>query len=227
MTTAAPVQSAALGLVYRDLGQHLEVVTRLLTDPHVASFDFSVQAPVYKGTPAIVEALKSASGLREKIEVYFRHGLLDEATRLRFGQAFRNDYARKHPRVERQDIFAASAGVVGMACDLVPPLRLTVPREAFDAIAAGPHDPGLLAKLRGGDLVDGGLWRTDIRLFLDHALNPRRHGEAAVRAAALAVDAPQPFVLEVATVPGVAGYAASVLAPLVEAAGGRLVWLET
>ena len=215
------------GLVYRDLGDHLAFLEALDGDPRLASAEFSVQAPLYKGTPDIVEALKSASSLKEKRAVYFRLGLMDEAARVRLAGTFRTRYSQKFPRAERQDLFAASADVVGMRFDLVSPLRLPVPREAFDAIAAGPHDAALLSRLRGGDIVDGGLWKTDIRLFLDHALNPRRHLDEGVMAAALEIDAPRPYVLEVATVVGVSGYARSVFAEHAEAAGGRAVWLQT
>jgi hypothetical protein len=218
--------AATIGLVYADLDAHRRALRAIASHPAVAGVEFSVGAPLYKGNAAIVAALATSAGLLDKIDLYFRHGLCDEAERLRLARVFAARYAQRHPRVERQDLFLASGDVVGFAFDLQAPMHLPVPREAFDAIAAGPHDAGLLARLRGGEAPARWHLRVQIRLFLDHALNPRRHGEPAVAAAAAALDAPAPFVLEVFTSPAIPGYAHWVLDPLVREVGGRVAWLD-
>jgi hypothetical protein len=64
-----------------------------------------------------------------------------------------------------------------------------------------------------------------LRLFLDHPLNPRRHGEPAVREAADELDVPHPFVIEATTSLAVAGYPQLVLGDAADTVGARAVWL--
>ena len=218
--------AATLALVYQDLDHHRQVVQALSSSKAVATVEFSVQAPLYKGSPAIVAGLAQAQSLADKIDVYFRHAICDEAERVRFARLFQQSYTKRHPRVERQEVFLASGDVIAFSFDLVPPMQLDVPREAFDAIAAGPHD-GLLAQLRGGDSPERWHLKVQVRLFLDHAMNPRRHDVAEVVGAARAIGEPNPYVIEVSASPSIPGYARWVLEPLVVAAGGRVVWLPT
>jgi hypothetical protein len=218
--------AATLGLVYADLDQHRRVLLAIGEQEAVSGIEFSVGAPLYKGNPAIVEALAKASGLVDKIDAYFRHGLCDDAERVRLARVFATRYAQRHPRVERQDLFLASGDVVGFAFDLKSPLHLAVPRLAFEAIAAGPHDAALLARMRGGESPARWHLRVQIRIFLDHALNPRRHGEPGVVEAAAELGLTGPFVLEVFASPALSGYAHWVLDPVVRAVGGRVVWLD-
>jgi hypothetical protein len=219
--------AATLALVYKDLDHHRVVVQALSSSKSVATVEFSVQAPLYKGSARITEGLRSAQSLADKIDVYFRHAICDEGERVRFARLFQQSYARKNPRAERQDLFVASGDVLAFSFDLVPPMQLDVPREAFDAIAAGPHDAGLLAKIRGGDSPERWHLKAQVRLFLDHAMNPRRHDVPDVAAAAKELAEPNPYVLEVSASPAIPGYAQYVLAPLVKSAGGRVVWLPT
>jgi hypothetical protein len=219
--------AATLGLVYADIKDHRAVMDALTTSKAVQGVEFSVQAPLYKGSPQIVDGLRRAASLKDKIDVYFDHALVDEAERVRFAQLFAQQYAKKHPRSERQDMFLASGDVFAFSFDLVPPMQLDVPREAFDAIAKGPHEAGLLARLRGGDAPDRWHLKAQIRVFLAHVLNPRRHDLPDVIAAARALGQRLPCVLEVSASPSIPGYARWVLAPLVEAAGGKVVWLPT
>lgn len=219
--------AATLGLVYRELADHRSVIHALASSKAVQGVEFSVQAPLYKGSPKIVEALKSADALKDKIDVYFDHALVDEAERVRFARLFAQSYAKKNPRSERQDMFLASGDVFAFSFDLVPPMQLDVPREAFDAIAKGPHEVGMLGRLRGGDAPERWHLKVQIRIFLDHVLNPRRHDLPDVIEAAKALQTPLPCVLEVSASPSLPGYARYVLEPLVEAAGGKVVWLPT
>lgn len=217
--------AATLGLVYAELGDHGAVMQALTTSKLVSTVEFSVQAPLFKGSPQIVAALKGADSLADKIGIYFRLGLVDDVERVRFAQLFAAQHQRKNPRSERQDQFLKSGEVFAFSVDLVPPMQLDVPREAFDAIAAGPHEAALLARIRGGEPLERWHLKVQIRVFLDHVLNPRRHGLPDVKAAAEALRQPLPCVLEVSTSPSIPGYARWVLEPLVTAAGGRMVWL--
>ncbi len=219
--------AATLALVYRELDNHRAVVQALSSSTAVSAVEFSVQAPLYKGSPRIVDALASAQSMADKIDVYFQHAICDEAERVRFARLFQQLYLKKNPRAERQDLFLASGDVFAFSFDLVPPMQLPVPRQAFDAIAAGPHDATLLAKLRGGSSPDRWHLKAQIRLFLDHALNPRRHEVLDVVTAAREIGVAKPYVLEVSASPSIPGYARYVLEPLVRKCGGRVVWLPT
>lgn len=228
--------AATLGLVYKNVADHRAVMQALSTSSSVSGVEFSVQAPLYKGSPQIVDALKGAQSLADKIDLYFKLAFVDEVERVRYARLFQQQYTRKHPRSERQDVFLASGDVFAFSCDLVPPMQLDVPREAFDAIAQGPHESGLLARLRGGDAPDRWHLKVQVRLFLDHVFNPRRHDLPDVVAAAqelgvspgtLAEGGEMPVVVEVSSSPSMPGYARYVLEPLVRAAGGRVVWLPT
>ncbi|MDP2343815.1 MAG: hypothetical protein Q8O67_22845 [Deltaproteobacteria bacterium] len=219
--------ATTLALIYKDLDHHRTVVQALSSSSSVATVEFSVQAPLYKGSARIIEGLRSAGSLADKIDVYFKHAICDEGERVRFARLFQQTWTKKNPRAERQDLFEASGDVFAFSFDLVPPMQLDVPREAFDAIAAGPHDAGLLAKIRGGDSPERWHLKVQVRLFLDHAMNPRRHDVPDVAAAAKALDEPNPYVLEIAASPAIPGYARYVLEPLVQSAGGHVVWLLT
>jgi hypothetical protein len=225
VASAGPLASM-LGLVYADLDAHRRVLHAIGTSSPVTGVEFTVQAPLFKGNRAIVAALGTAVGLSDKIDAYFRHGLQDEVERVRFARLFAARYAQRHPRVERQDLFLASGDVVGFAFDLVPPMQLAVPRAVFDAIADGPHDAALLARLRAGATPARWHLKVRLRIFLDHALNPRRHHEAGVAAAARDVGDDAPYVVEVECSPSIPGYARFVLEPLVRAVGGRVAWLQ-
>lgn len=219
--------AATVGLVYKDIRDHKQVLHALTSSKAVQSVEFSVQAPLYKGSPQIVEALKNANSLDDKIDVYFDHALANEEERVRFARLFGAAYVKKNPRSERQDVFLASGDVFAFSCDLLPPMSLDVPREAFDAIAAGPHEVGMLGRLRGGDTPERWHLKVQIRVFLDHILNPRRHDLHDVIEAAKALDTTLPCVMEVSASPSIPGYARYVLEPLVTAAGGKIVWLPT
>lgn len=226
---AAPAGALAsmLGLVYADLDAHRRVLHGIGAHEAVTGVEFSVQAPLFKGNRAIVDALATAAGLDDKIDAYFRHGLQDEVERVRFARLFAARYAQRHPRIERQDLFLASGDVVAFSFDLVPPMQLAVPRAVFDAIADGPHDAALLARLRAGATPLRWHLKVRLRIFLDHALNPRRHHEPGVATAAGELGEGAPYVVEVESSPSIAGYARFVLEPLVRAAGGRVAWLQT
>ncbi len=219
-------RASLIGLVYPDLDAHRRLLHLVAADARVDGVEFSVSAPVYKGSPAIVSALADADGLRGKIDAYFEHGLIDEAARVGFARAFQVAYTKRHPRSERQDVFVASGNVVVFAFDLLQPMQLPVPREAYDAIAAGPHVSAALARLRSGDGVDKGQLRVVLRVFLDFAFNPRRHLDSQVQAACAEIDCARPYVIEADVGHAVAGYPLMVLDSLARQVGGRAVWLD-
>ncbi len=218
---------SCIGLVYRDLADHEHAMSSLLADERIATIEMTVQAPLFKGNDAIKDALKDGPPLREKFVVYWQHGVVDEQARVAFSTKFRALYTKKHAGgVERQDLFMASGDIFVVQLELLPPMQLPVPRKALDAIEQGPHDKELLTTLRSGAGVDRELWKVEVRVFFDHALNPRRHLDEEVLNACHDLDTQRPYVLEVSAGAGVAGYAKWVLDDHVKSAGGRAVWLQ-
>ena len=208
----------------------LDAYRRLLhgvrADAAVDAVELSVGAPLYKGNAAITAALAAANGLADKIDAYCQHGLIDDAARVDFARRFQVAHLSRHPHAKRQDVFAASGDVFVFAFDLRQPIHLPLPREAVDAIAAGPHHAHALARSRAGDVEPETALRVVLRLFLDFATNPRRHDDPAVRAVAEELGLP-PWVVEAEVAPDVAGQALAVLDRVARSVGGRAVWLAT
>lgn len=220
-------RQALLGLVVPDLDTCRRLLHLIRDDPAVEEVELSVGAPLFKGSPAIKAALEAGNGgLKDKIDAYFAHGLSDEAARVDFARKFSTAYLSRHPRSERQDVFAASADVFVFAFDLRQPMQLEVPHEAFDAIAGGPHNPESLARLRSGIGLPKPSLRVVLRLFLDFAPNPRRHSEPLVKDAIAALDLKTPFVIEVEVSGDIAGWAGFVLDRCAAQVGARAVWLR-
>lgn len=217
---------ALIGVVLPGLEAYRQLLHRVRADDAVDEVELSVGAPLWKGSDAIKAALAAADGLANKIDAYCQHGLIDEAARVAFARRFQTAYLSRHPRSERQDVFAASGDVFVFAFDLKPPMQLPVPRVAFDAIAAGAHDAAALARHRAGEPVPKEALRVVLRVFLDFAPNPRRHQEPAVRAAVTALGM-DPWVIEAEVSPDIAGHALAVLDRVALAVGGRAVWLAT
>jgi hypothetical protein len=188
--------------------------------------ELSYSAPIYKGSDAIKEGLAAARTALEKFDVYFDHALLDEEERVRFARLFAQQYVRKHPASERSDLFLASADVLKVAVELVPPLALPKPIAALDAIAAAPHDLSILGRLRGGDAIDRAHLCFQVRVFLDHVMNPRRREQAAVRGVMKELGIELPYILEAVTDGAIPGYVRWALHPLVREIGGGLVLLS-
>ena len=226
ITDNAAIMGATVGVVYKDFDQHRRLIHLVGDDQRVQGVELSVTAPLFKGSTAVVNALKAAEDLRDKIDAYFDHGLVDDVARVAFARAFSTSYLRKHPRSERQDLFRASGDVFVFAFDLVQPSQLPMPSVVYDAIAAGPHDAAMLARLRAGDGVLQDHLRVVLRLFLDHPLNPRRHLDDGIKAAAERLDIPRPFVIEATTSLALPGYAKLVLGELATAVGGAAAWLS-
>jgi hypothetical protein len=225
-SSSSSARRALVGLVLPGLDAYRQLLHRVRDDAAVDEVELSVGAPLWKGNAAIKAALAAGGGLADKIDAYVEHGLMDDAARVDFARRFQMAYLSRHPRSERQDVFAASGEVFVFAFDLRQPMQLALPREAFDAVAAGPHDAAVLARHRAGEPLPKEALRVVLRLFLDFAPNPRRHDEPAVRAVVDALGL-SPWVIEAEVSPDVAGHAFAVLDRVARPVGGRAVWLAT
>ena len=213
------------GLVLRGLEQYRDLVHQLHASPLVASSDFSYSAPIYKGSDDIKAGLAAASTALEKFDVYFSNAILDETERVRFARLFAQQYLRKYPASERSDLFLASAEVLKVGFELVPPFALEKPVNALEAIRVAPHDVTILDRLRGGEPIDRAHLRFEVRVFLDHVMNPRRREHAEVQSAMKELKTDLPYILEVVTDGAIPGYVYYALHPFVAQVGGRLVLL--
>lgn len=213
------------GVVLRGLEQYRDLVHALATSPLVATADFSYSAPIYKGSDAIKAGLAAAETALEKFDVYFANAILDELERVRFARLFAQLYLRKYPASERSDLFLASADVLKTSFELVPPYSLDDPKAAIEAIARAPHDPNVLHKLHAGDSIDRAHLRFDLRIFLDHVMNPRRRDLPEVQAAMKEIKTGLPYVLEIVTNGAIPGYVFYTVHSFVHQVGGRLVLL--
>ena len=73
---------------------------------------------------------------RDKLDAYFRHTILDEEARVRFGQLFRQRWTQRFPLSERQDLFVASGDIFRFVLDVLTPAEQPDPAAAFAAIAS-------------------------------------------------------------------------------------------
>lgn len=220
---AAP--PVVFGVVLRDLESYRRLVHALATSSLVASTDFAYTAPIYKGNDKIVAGLAKANGSLEKFDIYFEHALADPGERVRFAKAFAAQYLRKFPASERQDLFLASGDVLKFTFELMTPLALDNPVAALTAIEHTPHDQVVLDALRSGGGVDRAHLRGDVKIFLDHILNPRRREVPQVQTAMMEIETDAPVIIELVTTGGMPGYLYYVVHPLVQALDGRLVLL--
>lgn len=213
-------------IVLKGLEQYRELVHLLAQSPLVAVADFAYGAPIYKGSEAIKEALGHANNALEKFDVYFNHAILDEQERLRFARLFASAYVKRFPASERSDLFLASGEVLKFSVELVPPTALPDDKTAvLEAIETTPHDSRVLRALREGASIDRAHLRGELKIFLDHILNPRRHDVSRVRVAAKEIGTDLPYVVEMMTDGAMPGYLHYAVEPLVEEVGGRMVIL--
>jgi hypothetical protein len=219
------VPTARVGVVLPNLESYRHLLHLVRADEAVDDVELTVAAPLWKGSEAIKAALGAGAGLADKIDTYCVHGLIDETARVGFARRFQVAYQHKHPRSTRHEVFVASGDVFVFAFFLKQPMQLELPRVAYDAIAAGPHDAAALARHRSGDGVPKEALRVTLRVYLDFAPNPRRQSEPAVRAAAASCGN-DVFVIEADADPALVGWAHAVLDRVAAQVGGRAVWLE-
>jgi hypothetical protein len=225
VTSTSSAPAARVGVVLPSLESYRQLLHLLRTDDAVDDVELTVGAPLWKGSETIKAALNAGAGLADKIDTYCLHGLIDEAARVGFARRFQLAYQTKHPRSTRHEVFVASGDVFVFAFFLKQPMQLELPRVAYDAIAAGPHDAVALARHRSGDGLPKEALRVALRVYLDFAPNPRRHREPAVRVAAASCG-DDIFVIEADANAALVGWAYAVLARVAARVGGRAVWLE-
>ena len=224
-STAGAAPPVVFGVVLRNLESYRQLVRTLATSSLVASTDFAYSAPIYKGNDKIVAGPANANGSLDKFDVYYEHALVDSGERVRFGKLFAAQYLRRFPASERQDLFLASGDVLKFIFELVTPLALADPMGVLTAIERTPHDQAVLDALRGGGAVDRAHLRGDLKIFLDHILNPRRRELPQVQAAMMELETDAPVIVELLTTGGMPGYIYYVVHPLVQSLDGRLVLL--
>lgn len=213
------------GIVLKSLEQYRDLVHLLAESALVAVADFAYSAPIYKGNDAIKDALGHVNNALEKFDVYFNFAILDEQERVRFARMFAAQYLKKFPASERSDLFLASGEVLQFAVELLPPTVLDDGAAALEAIEQTPHDGSVLDALRAGGSIDRAHLRGELKIFLDHILNPRRHDISRVQRAASEIGTSLPYVVELITDGAVPGYLHWAVEPLVRQVGGRLVLL--
>lgn len=222
---STPTPPVIFGVVLRDLVQYRDLVLRIAHSPWVVMTDFVFGAPIFKGSDAIKSALATATSATDKFTAYATHAILDESERLRFARLFAQQYLRRSPASERSDVFLASGEVLKFTFEVALPGAH--PEGA--ALAAGleqtPHDAAALAALLRQEPVASAHLRAELKIFLDHVFNPRRHELPRVREAARALGVERPIVLELVTDGALPHYLERAVAPEVAAVGGRVVLL--
>ncbi len=214
--------SVSLGLVCRSLTQYAGLVHACAQESRITQTEFTYAAPIYKGNDAIKAGLAVAESALMKFDVYFASAIMDETARVGFAAQFRKLYLQRFKGSERTDLFLASGDVMKIALEFVQPTDAA----SIAAIVNHPHDALVLAKIRKGDVVDRAHLRAEIKVFLDHALNPRRKDEAAVVRASEQLGTREPYVIEIVTSGALTGYLHHVIEPLAAGVGARLVLLS-
>ncbi len=224
MTLEAP--HLTMGIVLRDLRAYQQLVHVFSAEPAVSTLDFTFKAPLYKATAGIKAALPDCKSALDKFDVYFEHGILDEDVRVALAERFRTQYVQHHPRTEASDLFFASGEVIHVGFTLKNPHDLDKPSQAVAAIAAHPHDDGVLSRLVEKKAVHPEHLKGEIRLYLDHVYNPRRRKEEAVQRVMTGSRTNDPVTVEMFSDGAIPGYFVYTLEPAIDEVDGALVWLE-
>lgn len=214
-----------IGIVLPDLATYQRLVHAIAEAPSIDTIELSYSAPLYKATPAIVEALKDVRTALEKFDVYFEHGFLDEETRVKLASAFRQRYLKANPRSEGSDVFAASGDVLQFRFQLKQPATLEGFEDVLAVTASLPHDREVLEAMKQGELVDRRHLQGELKIFLDHVYNPRRRELPAVQEVMTGPRERDPVIAELMTDGALPGLFGHLLAPLVHPLDGALVIL--
>src|SRR5262245_55655944 len=129
-----------LGVVMDGVQTYERLVIEMTKSPVVCGLEYTYGPPLYKGTPQIVEALKTTNSALAKFEAYFRHGILNRDARETLAHLFRKQYLARYPRSEGQDVYLASGSVLGVVFELFPPARCPRPEAALRACKTFSHD---------------------------------------------------------------------------------------
>ncbi|MFH1809646.1 MAG: hypothetical protein ABIJ09_12945 [Pseudomonadota bacterium] len=225
-------------ILLRQPDQIPAVVDLLFDHPLVVSTEFGVGAPLFKATPELAQAHRTARSARERFHAYLRLGLLDEGVRVQVAARFAAQFRQRHGRGERRDIFLASGEIVRAAAQLRPLQDLDRDTRTIvvEHIRAHPHDGDALERELGrvgGPLDDADPASTDpqvyaleIKIFVDNIYNPNRRKDLAVVTALQAHPIDEPVVLECWAHPALAGYAGSLVEDMARTLQSLAVWLE-
>jgi len=228
-----------LGIVIDGLEPLPRIVDGLFDHPYVETSDTSITAPLYKATPAIAEKHKATRSARDRLQVYLRMGVLDDAVREQVARVFAADFTGRFGRGERRDLFLASANILQISVSLKS-LRQLDPkiREAVAQIIWNePHDAVALAReldtagnLMPADAIparpDPNTYTLELKIFFDNIHNPYRLKDPHVLEVVQGSGFKDPVVLEFWTSPAIPGYAWAVVGELAERVGGHPVWME-
>jgi hypothetical protein len=205
MVEKATDRPVILGVALKDLRTYGALVHELAVSPLVANTEFTVQAPLYKGTAEIKQALTEVGSALEKFEVYIAHTILNEQVRVQMAQAFRRRYLARHPMSEGSDIFLASGEVLSFSFTMQQPKKLMKVVSLKGAISSHPHDSEVLRELQSGNTVDRTHLTGSLRIFLDNVYNPRRRQDPVMAPLLTGELGDDPVILELYTngaVPG-------------------------
>jgi len=228
-----------LGIIIDGLEPIPRVVDALLDHPYVATSDTAVTAPLYKFNEAIANAHRSTRSARDRLHVYLQMGVLDEAVRVQVAERFVAQYRQRFGRVERRDIFLASADIfrIWVTLKSLRQLDSMICSAVASVIRSEPHDAGELERelAAAGEALPQGAeipqsnpesYLLELKLFLDNIHNPRRHKDPQVLAAIEASGFKDPAVLEFWMSPALPGYHWAVVGELAGLVGGIPVWME-
>ncbi|MEW5851389.1 MAG: hypothetical protein AB2A00_21550 [Myxococcota bacterium] len=214
-----------LGVVLDGVHSYARLVDALSRSPLVAGMEYTYGPPLYKGTPQIVEALKTANTALEKFDAYFRHGILNREAREELARLFRRQYLARFPRSEGQDVYLASGNVLGISFELLPPLRCPRPDAALRACRTFSHDDSVLAAAERGDQIDRALRAGQLKIFLEGVQNTRRMEIPAVAKLVEQKRMKEPCTFELAINGALPGLFVHAIEPIVTSLGGGLALL--
>ncbi|MFO0725705.1 MAG: hypothetical protein U1E65_18110 [Myxococcota bacterium] len=157
-----------------------EIITKVMRHPAVGGYQIGFGPPLVKANPRVVDALKTARSPFEKLEIYFRHCLLDPKERVRLTWRHRAMVTQRLGPLEAEEVALHYAD----ALDLVVTLREQAP--------AGP--PGALGEVQ----PSGGARSGRFLLRFDDLANDRL---LELPALAGRVPAVEPFALELRVAP--------------------------
>jgi hypothetical protein len=226
MVQVPPERSVPVAVILPDLRAYGALVHSLATSTAVVNNEFTVQAPLYKGTAALKEALSSVGSALEKFEVYIQHAILNEEVRNQMAQAFRKRYLARHPMSEGRDVFVASGEVLNYGFTVQQPTKLMKVISLQGAVSGHPHDKRVLEALLQGESIDRAHLTASLRIFLDNVYNPRRRNDPVIAPLLEGALAENPVVLEVNTNGAIPGIFIRVLEQFTAQLGGAVAMLH-
>ncbi|MBN2360800.1 MAG: hypothetical protein JXR83_15200 [Deltaproteobacteria bacterium] len=227
-----------LGVLVDGLAALPSVLDAFLDHPAISSSDLTIGAPLFKATPELAEAHKALRSARERFHAYLSLGVLNEPVRAQVAQRFVKTYRQRHGRVERRDVFLASADMCAATVNLrtLKALDPLVRREVIAEILRMPHDREAVERelvAAGESLPEGEVeppdltvYQMSLKIFVDQLSNPVRLKDPEVIRALDAMRCAEPVVIEFWAAPALPGYPFIVVRDVANAVGGMPVWME-